>query len=98
RPGNFFSNYEPLNRANARDLVEDAIGFSQFTDPMRRLMLEVANSPKETNFVCSAHPRIVDGKPSKNPRYLQTRPDLLDPRAVYLAEMGIRLHRRLPLR
>ena len=24
--------------------------------------------------VCSAHPRLVDGKPSKNPRYLQIRP------------------------
>ena len=31
---------------------------------------------KESQFVSSANPRIVDGKPTKNPRYLQTRPDL----------------------
>ena len=38
----------------------------------------------------------MDGKPSKNPRYLHVRPDLLNPRAVYLAEIGTRLHRRIP--
>jgi hypothetical protein len=97
RPGNFFSNYEPLTRADAVDLIEDSIGFSQFTDPMRRMIQEVASSGKDVYFVSSAHCRIVDGKPSKNPRYLQTRPDLMNPRAVYLAEMGTRLHRRLPL-
>ena len=46
--------------------------------------------------VCSAHPRLVDGKPSKNPRYLQTRPDLLDPTARYIAERGMRLARGDP--
>ncbi|MGV3532062.1 MAG: hypothetical protein ACO1QR_06800, partial [Chthoniobacteraceae bacterium] len=48
-------------------------------------------------FVSSAHPRMVDGKPSKNPRYLQLRPDLKAPRNGYLAEMSTRLQRRLPL-
>jgi hypothetical protein len=47
-------------------------------------------------FVCSANPRLVDGKPSRNPRYLQLRPDLTAPRESYLAEMGARLRRRLP--
>ena len=42
-------------------------------------------------------PRIVDGKPTKNPRYLQNRPDLEDPRSVYLAQLGARFYRRLPL-
>ena len=31
---------------------------------------------------------MVDGKPSKNPRYLQKRPDLVNPRDAYLAEIG----------
>jgi len=39
---------------------------------------------------------VVNGKPSKNPRYVQIRPDLLDDRAVYLAEIGTRLRRRIP--
>jgi hypothetical protein len=37
---------------------------------------------------------LVDGKPTKNPRYLQVRPDLRDQRAVYLADMSSRLYRR----
>ena len=40
-------------------------------------------------------PGIVDGKPSKNPRYLQNRPDLEDPRATYIAHTGARLFRRV---
>ena len=36
RPDNFFSNYEPLTPADARELMEDAIGFDQFTEPMQR--------------------------------------------------------------
>jgi hypothetical protein len=46
--------------------------------------------------VSSAHPRIVDGSPSKNPRYLQKRPDLANPRDGYLAEIGTRLAREIP--
>ena len=47
-------------------------------------------------MVSSAHPRIVDGSPTKNPRYLQQRPDLTDPRGTYLAEIGTRLAREIP--
>jgi len=46
--------------------------------------------------VSSAHPRLVDGKPSKNPRYLQVRPDLVHHRETYLAEIGARLDREVP--
>jgi hypothetical protein len=46
-------------------------------------------------FVSSANPRIVDGKPSKNLRYLQLRPDLVNPRDAHLVEIGARLHRRI---
>ena len=47
-------------------------------------------------MVSSAHPRLVDGSPSKNPRYLQKRPDLTNPRDTYLAEIGTRLAREIP--
>ena len=43
-----------------------------------------------------AHPRVVDGKPSKNPRYLQKRPDLENPSETYLAEIAARLEREIP--
>jgi len=97
QPDNFISNFEPLTAPNARELVEEAIGFSKFTEPMQNLIRAAAAGEGPAYFVSSAHPRVVDGKPSKNPRYLQIRPDLLDPRGVYLAEMATRLHRRIPL-
>jgi len=63
---------------------------------MQALIREVAGGGKTGFFVSPAHPRIVEGKPTKNPRYLQMRPDLIDVKDVYLAEMGARLRRRLP--
>ena len=97
RPGNFYSNYEPLTRAHAREIIEDAIGFAKFTEPMQNLIRSVASDDRAGYFVSSAHPRVIGGKPSKNPRYLQICPDLLTPREIYLAQMATRLRRRIPL-
>ncbi len=96
RPGNFFSNYEPLTHENARAIVEDAIGFDTFTEPIRTLFSEFCTVERPAFLASPAHPRIVDGKPSKNPRYLQHRPDLEDPRTTYLAQVGAQLYRRVP--
>jgi hypothetical protein len=96
RPGNFLSNYEPLTRDRAVDLIEDAIGFDKFTPPMQQLIRDVEASESPKYFVSTAHPRLVNGKPSKNPRYLQIRPDLLNERDTYLAEAAMRLNRRVP--
>jgi hypothetical protein len=95
RTDNFFSNYEPLPAKAARDFIEDALGFYQFTEPMQKLIEKVYASGTGY-FVCPANPRLVDGKPTKNPRYLQVRPDFLAPRESYLAGMAARLRRRLP--
>lgn len=97
QPDNFISNFEPLTQAQAKALVDEAIGFSKFSAPMQALVraaAEGADGP--AYFVSSAHPRLVDGKPSKNPRYLQLRPDVVDARGVHLARMATRLFRRLP--
>ena len=95
-PGNFISNFEALSRQDAQELVADAVGFDKWTEPVQTLIKQSAAAPDGISyFVSPAHPRIVDGKPTKNPRYLQMRPDLEDPRGVYLAEMATRLHRRL---
>jgi hypothetical protein len=96
RTDNFFSNYEPLSAKMACDLVEDAIQFYLFTQPIQKLIGEVAATGQPDYFVCPAHPRLVDGKPSKNPRYLQKRPDLVNPHESYLAEIGARLRRHMP--
>lgn len=95
QPGNFFSNYEPLTPADAREIMEDSIGFARFTAPLQATIREVAETGTPAFFVSSSHPRKVGGVPSKNPRYLQLRPDLQDPRSAYVAEMAMRLRRRL---
>ncbi len=97
QPGNFLSNFQPMTAAGARELIEDSIGFVKFTEPMQRLILDAAKRDGPNYFASSAHPRIVDGQPSKNPRYLQARPDLANPRDAYLAEMATRLQRRISL-
>ncbi|HEU5081437.1 MAG TPA: hypothetical protein VFT72_19650 [Opitutaceae bacterium] len=96
-PGTFLSNYEPLAAQDAAALIEDAIGYTAYTAPMRDLIRAAAegNGSSPKFFVSSAHPRIVDGKPTKNPRYLQLRPDIADPVNTFLAELSRRLHRRI---
>ncbi len=95
RTGHFFSNYEPLNLETARAIVEDSLRFEAFTEPMKSAFNKFLTTPGAAYLVSPSHPRIVDGKPSKNPRYLQNRPDLEDPRSTYLAQTGARLYRRL---
>jgi hypothetical protein len=93
-PGTFLSNYEPLTGDDARAIMEDAIGYTAYTEPMRQLIKDAAaKGATPRYFVSSAHPRIVDGKPTKNPRYLQVRPDVTDARGTYLAQISARLHR-----
>lgn len=95
RPGNFISNFEPLSTDKAREIVDDAIEFDKFSGPMETL-LETAAKETEGYVVSTADPRIVDGKPTKNPRYLQDRPDMVNSRDTYVAMRGMQLHRCLP--
>jgi hypothetical protein len=94
--GVFLSNFEPLTRDQTRALVERVAEFDEYTQPMRDLLAGFAEHGPGTYVVSSAHPRLVDGKPSKNPRYLQRRPDLVKPREPYLAEISQRLFREIP--
>lgn len=92
---NFFCNFEPLDRQQVQEIVSDVMHFDQFTQPMQQL-LQGALEDGTSYVVSSAHPRLVDGQPSKNPRYLQDRLDLTDPEERYIAMRGLRLFRRLP--
>jgi hypothetical protein len=96
QPENFFSNYEPLTPADAQGMVQDAVGFYEFTQPMREFVRAVAQTGAPSYYVCTASPRIVGGKPTKNPRYLQKRPDVVRAGETYLAEVAARLRRRVP--
>jgi len=92
--GAFLSNYEPLSQEYAKNETEDAIRFGQYTEPMQNMVREFVRKGTPDYYCTNAYPRIVDGKPTKNPRYLQVRPDLKSPRNLYLADMSSRLYRR----
>ncbi len=96
-PGLFCSNFQPLAREDAQRIVEDVAVHDSFTPPMRDHVARNAARTDGGYSICSAQPRMVGGKPTKNPRYLQLRPDLAHARDRYVAEMGARLYRRLPL-
>jgi phosphoenolpyruvate carboxykinase (diphosphate) len=99
-PGTFLSNYEPLTPAQVAAMVDHVTEMDRFTPPMKKLLEDFAqryaSTEEEAYVVCSANPRLVNGKPSLNPRYLQLRPDLAAPRERHLAEMAARLERQLP--
>jgi hypothetical protein len=96
RSDNFIVNFEPLARRQVNEICDRPVDLSQFTLPMQRLLHEMQEA-EDSYVVCSNTPRLVNGVPSKNPRYLQPRPDLIDPVNRYVGEMGIRISRAVPL-
>ena len=99
----FISNFQPLTPDDARAMAADAPGLSRFTQPMQDLVARAAALPeaedptKETYWVSTADPRLVNGTPTKNPRYLQVRPDIANPKDVALADLTNHLFRDVPL-
>ncbi len=97
--GVFLSNYEPISLEQAVEHGGARSGVRPLhTEPMKRLLEGFAKNGGSGSayVVSSAHPRLVDGKPSKNPRYLQKRPDVVAPRESYLMEIAARLERGVP--
>ncbi len=92
----FLTNYEPLSKEDAIELQEDAINFEKYTEPVRELINSVVEQNRDGYFVTPSHPRIVDGKPTKNPRYLQKNIYKEEREDTWIAETGIRLARRIP--
>ena len=99
----FISNFQPLTPADARAMAADAPGLSRFTRPMQDLVARAAALPEaedpaeQTYWVSTADPRLVNGAPTKNPRYLQVRPDIANPKDVALADLTNHLFRDVPL-
>ena len=96
RHGLFFSNYEPLTREDTKAIEKDAIRFGNFTEPMQEAIAAFNQAESPDYAVVSSEPRLVDGVPSVNPRYLQNRLDMEDGRSTYIAKVGARLYRRIP--
>ncbi|RCS49431.1 hypothetical protein DTL42_12965 [Bremerella cremea] len=91
---NFISNFEALTHEYVDEMARRAVDFDRFTEPMEDFLFKFLASD-ESYVVSSANPRLVNGVPTKNPRYLQTRPDLENPLPKYVGEMGARLYRKL---
>ncbi len=94
-PNNFLSNFQPLEGDAVAKMIDHAVDLDRFTPPMQELLRSMRSSSARY-VVSSSDPRVIDGRVSKNPRYLQTRPDLVRPAEFGVAEMGIRLFRALP--
>ena len=92
----FLTNYEPLKKEVAQKLFDDAVNFERYTEPVKDLISSVTESEKECYFVTPSHTRIVNGKPTNNPRYLQHNIFKEETEGTYLAEVGLRLHRKIP--
>ncbi len=93
----FISNFEPLTRADVREMTEDVTNFYRYTPPMQKNLEDFLKADKPAYSVASDEPRKVDGGRSKNVRYLQNREDLVEPVKNYIALRGARLRRRIPL-
>jgi hypothetical protein len=97
RPDNFLSNFEPLSRRKAEEFVEMTVQFSEYTEDMKNFISAAAKDGEFEYFAAPDKPRIVNGAPSKNPRYLQLDPNYVNPRERYLADLGPRLYRKVAI-
>ena len=92
----FLTNYELLRKKDAIEIFEDTINFDKYTQPVKDLIESIINSPNEEEYFClPSHTRIVDGEPTKNPRYLERNLFINETEESYLGEIGVRLFRKI---
>ncbi len=95
---NFTTNYQPLTSEDSREIIEEAIEFDKYTQPIKDLIKQGAEDDSGVFFISPSHPRkLDDGSISQNPRYLQSRPEFNNPADGYLAHVGIRFARKVPM-
>ncbi|QTD36201.1 hypothetical protein JL193_08460 [Polaribacter batillariae] len=94
--GRFLTNYELLKKEDAIALYEDTINFDKYTQPVKDFIKSIVNSNKEEEyFAVPSHTRIVNGEPTKNPRYLEPNRFVNETEASYLGDLGVRLVRKI---
>jgi len=85
-----------LTKKDAIEIYEDTINFDKYTQPVKDLIISVVNSPNEEEyFSLPSHTRIVDGEPTKNPRYLERNIFIDETEDSYLGDIGVRLYRKI---
>ncbi len=94
----FCSNYQPLTQADALENYEDSVDLFNYTQPMVDLITTMAGPDAgAATWICSDKPRIVNGAPSKNVRYLENRQSMTTKLPRYLTEIAARLYRKVPV-
>lgn len=91
----FTTNYQPLTKEEVQEIKDDVMEYISYTDAVKKHI----DAFLESDFkycIISSEPRIVDGKPTKNPRYLENRMDIVEPLDSYIADIGVRLARKIP--
>ena len=92
----FLTNYELLRKKDAIEIYEDTINFDKYTQPVKDLIESIVESSNnEEYFSLPSHTRIVDGEPTKNPRYLERNIFIDETEDSYLGEIGVRLCRKV---
>ncbi|UMB54751.1 hypothetical protein MKD41_04590 [Lutibacter sp. A64] len=92
----FLTNYELLTKKDAIEIYEDTINFDKYTQPVKDLIISIVNSPNEEEyFSLPSHTRIVNGEPTKNPRYLERNIFINETEDSYLGDVGVRLCRKI---
>ncbi|GIQ80348.1 hypothetical protein KIPB_001128 [Kipferlia bialata] len=92
------ANFEPITKDEMKVMAQDVINVDKFTPPVQKLIaLQASEEATDELCVVSNRPRIVDGKPTKNVRYLQNRPEWTNPMKTYRAEVCGRLERGVTL-
>jgi len=93
----FVTNYEPLEKEDVKEIRENVMDFISYTDPVKKHINEFLESDSKYCIV-SSEPRVLeDGSISKNPRYLENRGDFINPMKHYIADIGVRLARKVPI-
>ena len=94
--GTFLTNYEKLTKEDAMEIMENTIDFDKYTLPVQDFIKEIVNAEEAIEFVLPSHTRIVDGQPTKNPRYLERNIRAEETEESYVGEVGVRLFRKIP--
>ncbi len=94
-PGTFISNFEPMTQENAKEFLKNPINMGRWTKPVQKMIVDFNKDEDFSYFISPADSRIYNGSPTKNPRYLQLRPDVISQERNHIAEMGARLYRGL---
>ncbi|MBK5246479.1 MAG: hypothetical protein JJE49_04325 [Peptostreptococcaceae bacterium] len=92
----FVTNFQPLTKDDVINIKNDVLGYTYYSNPVKE-HIDAFLKGDDEYCIISSESRIVEGAPSKNPRYLEHRSDFIDPSKIAISEIGVRFARKIPL-